>query len=116
MVVAGIVCLLTGLAYFRFTQDAPEGNFKQLRAAGKMPETKKTSGTFRAACKDTRVWALSVIYGACFGMELTMNNIAGLYFADYFHLGLAAAGCTAAAFGVLSLFALLMPLANSSLH
>jgi len=105
MVVAGLVCFLTGIAYYRFTQDAPDGNFKDLRAAGKIPSTKKTNGEFWAACRDYRVWALFVVYGACFGIELTINNIAALYFIDYFGLGLAAAGAMAASFGLMNLFA-----------
>ena len=105
MVVAGLVCLLTGIAYARWTQDAPDGNFKELRAAGKMPSTKKSRGAFWSAFRDTRVWALFVIYGACFGIELTINNIAALYFIDYFSLSLAAAGGMAALFGLMNLFA-----------
>ena len=42
MVVAGMVCLLTGIAYFFLTQDTPDGNYKELRAAGKMPATQKS--------------------------------------------------------------------------
>ncbi len=105
MVVAGTVCCLTGVAYFLLTQDTPEGSFKELRAAGKLPSTKKTNGAFWAACCDHRVWALFVIYGACFGIELTLNNIAALYFIDYFDLGLATAGMMAASFGLMNLFA-----------
>jgi NNP family nitrate/nitrite transporter-like MFS transporter len=105
MLVAGFVCLLTGLAYYRFTQDAPDGNFKDLRAAGKMPEGKKANGAFLAAIKDHRVWALFVIYGACFGIELTINNVAALYFMDYFGMGLFWAGLTASLFGLMNLFA-----------
>jgi NNP family nitrate/nitrite transporter-like MFS transporter len=105
MVVAGAVCFLTGIAYYFFTQDAPDGNFKDLRAAGKMSEGKKANGAFLAACCDYRVWALFVIYAACFGIELTINNIAALYFTDYFGLGLAAAGFTAASFGLMNIFA-----------
>ena len=51
------------------------------------------------------MWALFVIYGSCFGMELTIDNIAALYFADYFHLALTAAGFVAASFGMMNLFA-----------
>jgi len=105
MVLAGLVCMLTGAAYYCFTQDAPDGNFKELRAAGKLRSSKKANGAFGAACRDHRVWALFVIYGACFGMELTINNIAALYFMDYFGLGLAAAGVMAASFGLMNLFA-----------
>ncbi len=105
MVVAGVVCLLTGIAYYRFTQDAPNGNFKELRAAGKLPSIKKTNGAFFEACRDHRVWVLFAIYGACFGMELTIHNIAALYFIDYFDMSLAAAGAMAASFGLMNLFA-----------
>src|SRR5258708_36465422 len=55
--------------------------------------------------RDRRVWALFVIYGCCFGMELTIDNIAALYFADYFHLALTAAGFVAASFGMMNIFA-----------
>ncbi len=105
MFVAGLVCFLTGVAYYFLTQDVPEGNFKELREQGRMPAGNKTKGAFLEACADPRVWALFVIYGACFGIELTINNVAALYFADYFGLGLAAAGMTAASFGLMNLFA-----------
>ena len=68
MFAAGLLCALTGIAYFFMTQDAPDGNFRELRAAGQMPEKKSVKGTFLEACRDQRVWALFVIYGACFGI------------------------------------------------
>jgi len=105
MITAGLVCFSTGIAYCCFTQDAPDGNFKDLRAAGRLLSTRKTNGAFWAACRDYRVWALFVVYGACFGMELTINNIAALYFIDDFGLGLAAAGAMAASFGLMNIFA-----------
>lgn len=105
MFVAGIICFLTGIAYYRFTQDAPDGNYKDLREQGKMPSAKVANGDFWLALRDYRVWALFFIYGACFGIELTINNIAALYFTDYFGLGLTAAGAMAASFGLMNLFA-----------
>lgn len=105
MMVAGGFCLLTGIAYFFLTQDLPEGDLRQLRASGLVPPASKVRGTFLAACRDYRVWALFVIYGACFGIELTLDNVAALYFTDYFDLGLEAAGIAAAAFGSMNLFA-----------
>jgi len=105
MVAAGVVCLLTGIAYYFLTQDTPEGNFNELRAQGKLPKQSGATAGFVEACKDYRVWALFVIYGACFGVELTINGIAALYFADYFGLGVLQAGAVAASFGLMNLFA-----------
>lgn len=108
MVVPGIVLLLTGLAYYRFTQDAPDGNFSDLRARGELPPATREHGalqSFIAAARDIRVWALFVVYAACFGVELTINNIAAIYFFDTFSLDLATAGLIAGLFGLMNLFA-----------
>lgn len=105
MVVVGTIIFLTGIAYYFLTQDAPDGNFDALRAAGKMEEKKKVNGNYMNALQDPRVWVLFVIYGACFGIELTVNNVAALYFMDYFDLSLVAAGFVAASFGLMNLFA-----------
>ncbi len=113
MFVAGLMCGLTGIAYYFFTQDAPDGNFSDLRAQGLMPEKRSVNGTFREACLDRRVWALFAIYGACFGIELTINNIATLYFLDHFSYfqemdnvkAVGMAGFIAGSFGTMNLFA-----------
>ncbi|MEW4489907.1 MFS transporter [Thalassoglobus sp. JC818] len=113
MFVAGVLCALTGVAYYFLTQDTPEGNFAELRAAGKLPEKKQAAGAFLEACKDYRVWALFVIYGACFGIELTINNVAALYFVDYFDYfqtmdplkAVGVAGSIAGLFGLMNIFA-----------
>jgi NNP family nitrate/nitrite transporter-like MFS transporter len=105
MLAAGLVCLLTGVAYWFLTQDLPGGDLKALRARGEAPPAGAVKGTFLEACRDHRVWALFVLYGACFGIELTLDNIAALYFADYFRLDLEAAGLAAAGFGLMNVFA-----------
>lgn len=105
MVVVGAAIFCTGIAYYFWTQDAPDGNFSELRAKGMMPEKKTVTGNYMKALADSRVWMLFVIYGACFGIELTVNNTAALYFADYFDLGLVEAGLMAASFGLMNIFA-----------
>lgn len=113
MFLAGLVCALTGIAYYFLTQDAPDGNFKELREAGKMPQKAQQRGQFLNVCKDHRVWALFVIYGACFGIELTINNVAALYFLDYFDYfksmdttkAVKMAGLFAGLFGLMNIFA-----------
>ena len=105
MFIPGAAMFITGIAYYFMTQDTADGDFKALRARGEITGASAASGAFAAACKDPRVWALFVIYGACFGMELTIDNIAALYFTDNFHLGLAAAGFVAGSFGMMNIFA-----------
>jgi NNP family nitrate/nitrite transporter-like MFS transporter len=105
MLIAGALCLVAAAGYYFLTQDTPEGDFAELRAAGKMPGRPRRRGSFGAACRDPRVWALLVLYGACFGIELTINNIGALYFVDEFGLGLKTAGIIAALFGLMNLFA-----------
>ncbi len=105
MIVVGVIIFAIGVAYYFLTQDAPDGNFDDLRAQGKMEEKKKVTGNYIQALKDPRVWVLFVIYGSCFGIELTVNNVAALYFMDYFDLSLVAAGFVAASFGLMNLFA-----------
>lgn len=106
MILPGLVLLLTALAYARLTQDTPEGNYADLRAAGRVPVgAAKGQGTFRLAAADLRVWLLALVYAACFGIEITMHNIAALYFHDRFGLDVTTAGLIAGLFGLMNLFA-----------
>lgn len=108
MVVPGVVLFFTGIAYWFFTQDAPDGNFSDLRIRGELPEATKEYGavrSFLSAAKDIRVWALFIVYGLCFGVELTINNIAAIYFFDHFNLSLTTAGLIAGLFGLMNIFA-----------
>ena len=113
MVLAGLMCAAVGVAYYFLTQDAPEGNYRELRAAGKLASRKSVRGSFAAAARDPRVWALFVVYGACFGIELTVNNVLALYFLDYFAFfdamsamqAVQWAGAAAMLFGLMNVFA-----------
>ena len=100
-----MVLLLTGFAYYLLTEDSPEGNYRALQAAGKMPPSPSVNGTFLEAAKDYRVWALLGVYGACFGIELTINNVAALYYHDRFELSIGMAGLIAGLFGLMNIFA-----------
>lgn len=107
MVIPGVALFVMGLVYYFFTQDTPEGNLRALRKTN--PEyrvkAKDSKGSFLTACRDYRVWVLFLAYGACFGIEITIDNIATLYFVDYFQLGLKEAGIIAGTFGMMNIFA-----------
>ena len=104
MVIPGVALFLMGIVYYRFTQDAPEGDFRELRAQGKVTRQNQPDA-FAKASRDPRVWMLFVIYGACFGIELTINGMASLYFQDRFGLDIVLAGVIASLFGLMNIFA-----------
>ena len=106
MIIPGIALFMTGFAYYFLTQDAPDGNYKELRDRGDLEPAKgKGMESFMLAIKDYRVWALFVIYAACFGVELTINNVAALYYHDRFELDVKTAGLIAGLFGLMNIFA-----------
>ena len=107
LLVPGVFMLIMAALYWRYTQDCPQGNYADLRARGVAIEGGKKGGwaSFRAASANYRVWLLFVTYGACFGVEIFIHNIAAIYYVDHFGLSLKGAGMAAASFGLLALFA-----------
>lgn len=57
------------------------------------------------AARNYRVWILFLAYGACFGIEIFIHNVAAMYYVDQFKMDLKTAGLTAGIFGLLALFA-----------
>lgn len=97
MIVPGAIMLVTGFAYYFLTQDTPDGQ--------PVANKKSASGAFREAAADRRVWLLFVLYGASFGIEITVDNVAALYFKDHFKLSLGLAGFLAGLTGMMNIFA-----------
>jgi NNP family nitrate/nitrite transporter-like MFS transporter len=107
LIVPGIVMPVMAFFYWRYTQDCPQGDFTQLRQAGIAIDGGKKGGwqSFLTACANYRVWMLFVTYGACFGVEVFIHNVATVYYVDHFKLSLGEAGMAAGSFGLLALFA-----------
>ncbi|MBC7685940.1 MAG: MFS transporter [Bdellovibrionales bacterium] len=107
LLVPGVLMIVMAGLYWKFTQDCPQGNYDEMRAAGVAIEGGKKGGwaSFKAASANHRVWLLFVTYGACFGIEIFIHNIAAVYYVDHFGLSLKSAGMAAGSFGLLALFA-----------
>jgi len=108
MIVPGILMLVMAYIYYRYTQDTPAGNYEdleQLAPTGRGSQPKTASVSFWKAAADVRVWALALAYAACFGMEITFDGVAALYFFDNFGLTETEAGFWAMLFGGMNLFA-----------
>ncbi len=105
MIVPGLLMLVMAIAYYRCTKDTPNGNLRELAARRGNTVSTKGWDSFRLAARDYRVWMLFITYAACFGVELTIHNLAAVYFVDHFSLSLTTAGVYVGSFGLLALFA-----------
>ncbi|MHA3892124.1 MFS transporter [Acinetobacter sp. GXMZU3951] len=107
LLVPGIMMLIVGGLYWKYTQDCPQGNFKELRAQGVQVGSDKKGGLniLLHAARNYRVWILFGAYAACFGIEIFIHNIVAMYYVENFDFGLKEAGLAAGIFGLLALFA-----------
>lgn len=105
MLVPGLLMIVMAIAYFRYTKDTPAGNLSDLPTQLSSAGGSKGWNTFIAAARDYRVWLLFITYGACFGVELTIHNLAAIYYVDRFGLSMMTAGLYVGCFGLLALFA-----------
>jgi NNP family nitrate/nitrite transporter-like MFS transporter len=99
MIVPGVMMLIVAFLYQRYTKDTPAGNYNEV---GYHKNKTKTDWSILA---DWRIWALTMAYGMCFGMEITFDNVASLHFKDNFHLSQSHAGFWAGLFGFMNIFA-----------
>lgn len=100
MIVPGIMMLFAAFLYYRYTKDTPEGNFDEIGR-----QQKQKTKTDYSTLKDWRIWALTLAYAVSFGMEITFDNVAALYFKQEYNLSLAMSGFLAGSFGMMNLFA-----------
>ena len=101
MLLPGALMLVMAVLYWKFTKDTPAGNYDEIQRTA----TVKSTVPFGKAVADLRVWALALAYAACFGMEITFDGVAALYFFDNFGLNEKTAGLWAGVFGFMNLFA-----------
>jgi MFS transporter, NNP family, nitrate/nitrite transporter len=101
LIVPGVLMIGMAVVYYRYAKDTPSGTLHD--ASARQPG--KGWSTFVAAARDYRVWMLFVAYGACFGVELTIHNLAAIYYVDRFGLSITTAGLYVGCFGLLALFA-----------
>jgi len=100
MIVPGVMMLIIAFLYWKYTKDTPNGNYDEVGY-----NVGKSTKTDWSVLADWRIWALTIGYAMCFGMELTFDNVASLHFVDSFHLSQSSAGFWAGIFGFMNLFA-----------
>ena len=105
MVVPGVILLIMAFIYYRYTTDSPAGNFSDLQKKDVSAYQKKSKGSLVEALQDYRVWVLTLAYAACFGIEITVDNVAAIFFIDRFGTSIIVAGAMAGIFGGMNIFA-----------
>jgi NNP family nitrate/nitrite transporter-like MFS transporter len=103
-VVPAFVGFSTGICCYLFSDDCPHGNYGEMKKHGIMAEV-SAANSFRAGALNLNTWIMFIQYAICFGVELTMNNAAALYFKDQFDLSTESAAAIASIFGWMNLFA-----------
>lgn len=102
-VVPAFIAFAVGVMIYFISDDAPKGNYTDLKKHGQMPEV-SAAASFRSGALNFNTWILAFHYGCSFGVELTMINAAALYFHDEFGLSTENAAATASLFGWMNLF------------
>merc|ERR1712087_739448 len=103
-IVPACVGFTLGFTIMRISDDAPKGNYSEMKKNGTMPEV-SASASFRSGAMNFNTWILFIQYACCFGVELTMNNAAASYFKKEFELTTESAAAIASIFGWMNLFA-----------
>lgn len=101
--VPGGMHVLIAIIVMFFSQDLPDGQYRQLLKSGELKQG-KAAGNFKAALLNYRSWVMALTYGYCFGVELTADNVLPQYLFDQFNLSLSVAGTVAATFGLCNIF------------
>lgn len=102
-IVPAIVASMTAILVVTTSEDCPDGNYRQLKAEGRMPNV-SAARSFKTGAADFNTWLLYFQYACCFGVELTMNNYTATYFVDTFGLDTETASAIASIFGFMNLF------------
>jgi NNP family nitrate/nitrite transporter-like MFS transporter len=95
-VISALICL-TG-------RDLPDGQYKDLEQSG-AKQKGDSSIVIKVGFSNINAWLMTIAYGMCFGIELTMNNVGALFFHSYFGMSITVSGAIASIWGATNLFA-----------
>jgi NNP family nitrate/nitrite transporter-like MFS transporter len=105
-VVPAAAAFVTGVVIYRISDDAPKGNYPELRRNGQFPNPGVTFwSSWKRGSLNVNSWIMFVQYAGCFGVEIAMNQAIALYFKAEFGQSTEACQAIASMFGWLNLFA-----------
>ncbi|XP_022739382.1 high affinity nitrate transporter 2.7 [Durio zibethinus] len=103
-VVPAVFQALTAILVLVYGQDLPCGNYRDSKKTSNKPKDNFLEILFHGLL-NYRGWILGLIYGYCFGVEMTMDNVIAQYFYYRFGVNLEVAGTIAACFALTNWFA-----------
>jgi len=80
-IIPAFIAFCTGIMIYFVSDDAPKGNYSELKKHGLMEKVSTTTSVKKGAF-NFNTWVLALQYAACFGAELTLNN-AGKFYIHY---------------------------------
>jgi len=99
-----LVLHVVGAAAVFTARDLPDGNYAELEKSGAKQKT-DSKVVLVTGVTNINAWLLTLTYGFCFGVELTMNNVAAGFFYNYQGVTPQLAGIAASMFGLMNIFA-----------
>ena len=85
-------------------RDLPDGNYAELEKQGSKQKS-KADVVIKVGLSNINAWILTATYGFCFGVELTMTNVASQYYYEFFAMPQRLSGTIASIFGLVNIFA-----------
>lgn len=102
-VIPASMAFIWGLILPWISDDAPMGNYSDMKKNGAMDRIFMTTSLRQGATVNT--WILYIQYACSFGVELVMNNAAVLYYTDEFGQSIESASAIGFIYGSMNLFA-----------
>jgi NNP family nitrate/nitrite transporter-like MFS transporter len=102
-VIPAAIAFTWGMVLPWISDDAPMGNFSEMKKNGAMDRVFFTTSLRQGATRNT--WILFIQYASCFGVELVMNNASVLYYSDEFELDTEQAATLGFIYGSMNIFA-----------
>lgn len=96
--------LVTAFCVIKYTDDCPKGNYSKLKKKNQIDNV-NVFKVFKSGAYNYSTWLLFLQYACCFGVEITMNNAAAMYFSKRFFLSTEKAAAVASIFGWMNIFA-----------
>jgi NNP family nitrate/nitrite transporter-like MFS transporter len=101
-VVPAVFAIAVAIVVAKSSDDAPLGYYREMKRNGTMD---LHHSTMMSGTTSRNAWLLAVAYACSFGVEITFNNAASLYFRDEFGASTSSAAALASIFGLTNLYA-----------